>query len=36
MLDDFTGEIVYSSQYRSGCNFKGKNVLVVGEENFSM
>lgn len=35
-LDAFTGEIVHSSRYKSGCDFKGKNVLVVGGGNYGM
>ncbi|KAL1209196.1 putative indole-3-pyruvate monooxygenase YUCCA10 [Cardamine amara subsp. amara] len=35
-IDTFPGEIVHSSVYKSGRDFKGKNVLVVGGGNSGM
>ena len=29
-LDEFTGEVLHSSRYKSGAAYKGKRVLVVG------
>ncbi|KAJ4896565.1 putative indole-3-pyruvate monooxygenase YUCCA10 [Raphanus sativus] len=35
-IDTFPGEIVHSSMYKSGRDFKGQNVLVVGGGNSGM
>ncbi|CAA7048231.1 unnamed protein product [Microthlaspi erraticum] len=35
-IDTFPGEIVHSSHYKSGHDFTGKNVLVVGGGNSGM
>lgn len=35
-IDTFSGEIVHSSLYKSGHDFTGKNVLVVGGGNSGM
>ncbi|CAH2036194.1 unnamed protein product [Thlaspi arvense] len=35
-IETFPGEIVHSSQYKYGRDFKGKNVLVVGGGNSGM
>lgn len=32
-LDDFTGDVLHSSEYRNGAAWKGRNVLVVGFGN---
>ncbi|KAJ0979714.1 hypothetical protein J5N97_015188 [Dioscorea zingiberensis] len=35
-LEGFNGEVVHSSRYRSGSDYKGKSVLVVGSGNSGM
>ncbi|CAL4979329.1 unnamed protein product [Urochloa decumbens] len=35
-LNDFTGETIHSSRYKSGAAYSGKNVLVVGCGNSGM
>ena len=35
-LNTFTGEVLHSTQFKSGKDFKNKNVLVVGSGNSGM
>ena len=35
-LNEFSGEVLHVSDYKSGERFKGKNVLVVGCGNSGM
>ncbi|KAJ0979717.1 hypothetical protein J5N97_015191 [Dioscorea zingiberensis] len=35
-LEGFNGDVVHSSRYRSGSDYKGKSVLVVGSGNSGM
>ncbi|KAL5705485.1 indole-3-pyruvate monooxygenase [Ranunculus cassubicifolius] len=35
-LDDFSGESIHSSEYKSGSKYQGKDVLVVGSGNSGM
>ncbi|KAM0940579.1 putative indole-3-pyruvate monooxygenase [Dioscorea sansibarensis] len=35
-LESFAGEVVHSSEYKSGTGFEGKRVLVVGSGNSGM
>ncbi|XP_052211154.1 probable indole-3-pyruvate monooxygenase YUCCA10 [Diospyros lotus] len=35
-LSDFTGEVIHSTEYKSGEKYRGKRVLVVGSGNSGM
>ncbi|XBI96665.1 hypothetical protein VPH35_032921 [Triticum aestivum] len=35
-LENFPGDVIHSSSYKSGKSYSGKNVLVIGSGNFGM
>ena len=35
-LENFPGDVIHSSSYKSGKSYSGKNVLVVGSGNSGM